>query len=115
MSKFGKKEKSNFRQCPNCHYTYGYSQTFKNNYFRPLWKSWKCDNCGVQIRISPKSRLINVTLLGIIIIGLFQIRDFIENKYLYYSISIMTIMIFISILTLFEKFKLNKKAHNTGS
>lgn len=57
----------------------------------------------------------NVTLLGIIIIGLFQIKNFIENKYLYYSITIVTIFIFISISTLLEKFKLDKKAHNTGS
>ena len=39
----------------------------------------------------------------------------IENKLLYYAISIVTILISTSILTLLEKFKLDKKAHNAGS
>ena len=115
MNNLVKSKKNSFRQCPNCHHKYGYFKTFKKIYFRPLWKSWNCDSCGVPIRISPKRRLINVILLGIIILGLFQLRDIIENKIFYCSISIVTISIFTTILTLFEKFKLKKKAHNTGS
>jgi len=115
MNNLVKSEKISFRQCPNCYYQFGYFKTVKKNYFRPLWKSWNCDNCGVPIRISPKRRLINVVFLGIIILGLFQLRDIIENKIIYCSISIVTILLSISILTLLEKFKLDKKAHNTGS
>ena len=115
MDNLFKRKKSSFRQCPNCHYQYGYLHTFKKIYFRPLWKGWICDNCGAPIRINPLRRVINVILLGIIILGLFQLRDIIENKFLYCSISIVTILISTSILTLFEKFKLDKKVHNTGS
>lgn len=115
MNNLVKRKKNSFRQCPNCHYQYGYLQTLKKNYFRPLWKSWICDNCGVPIRINPFRRVINVILLGIIILGLFQLRDIIENKIVYYSILIVTILISTSILTLLEKFMLDKKAHNTGS
>jgi len=104
------RDKKSFRQCPNCYYKYGYFEIFKRTYFRPLWKSWNCDNCGMPIRISLKRRLINAILFGIIILGLFQLRDIIESKLFYCLISVVIILISTLILTLLEKFELDKKS-----
>lgn len=110
MNNFNSNKNFGARQCPKCHYKYDKTQYFKKIYFRPIWKSWNCDNCGTSIRIDPKRRVINVLILGIILLGLFQMKDIIENKFIYISISILIILIVTSILALFDKFKLANRS-----
>ena len=110
MKNFNSNKNIGARQCPNCHYKYTKTQYFKTIYFRAIWKSWNCYNCGTPIRIDPKRRVINALILGIILLGLFQMKDIIENKFIYISISILTLVVVTIILALFEKFKLTNKS-----
>jgi CXXC-20-CXXC protein len=97
------------RECPNCSYKYSGRQYFKKFYFKFIWQSWPCEKCGTPIKFDLKRRLFLAFLLGITLLGIFQIKDIINNKLMYFSISVLILFLIGHTLFLFDKFILSKK------
>lgn len=97
------------RECPNCNYKYSGRQYFKKFYFKFIWQSWHCENCGTLLKFDLKRRLVLAFLLGITLIGVFQLKDSFNNKIIYYLISVLILLLVGHTLFLFDKFKLSEK------
>ncbi len=93
--------------CPNCNHKYSYWQKLKKIYFRLLWKSWKCENCGANLKIEPKRRVVNAIIFTLAVFALFLINDTITNKLLSIFIATSVIIILSLILVFFDKIKLS--------
>ncbi len=90
---------NNLHQCPNCKHKYSYWQKIRKIYFRFLWRSWKCENCGAELRIDPKRRAFNAIIFALVVFVLLQIKNII--------IGILGIIVVSFILVLFDKIKLS--------
>ncbi len=100
---------NDFRQCPNCKHKYNYFETVKKIYFRFLWKTWECDNCGTKLKISPKRRLLNAMIFTLFVAGLLLIRKIIAKTFLFIVLAIIAIIVVSLVLVWFEKFKESSK------
>jgi CXXC-20-CXXC protein len=98
-----------YRECPHCNHKYSIRQYFKKLYFKFIWQSWHCEKCGTLIQFDLKRRLVIAFLLGITVLGIFQMHDNFSSRFINYSTSILLFLVVYHTLFLFDKFKLSEK------
>lgn len=94
------------RTCPNCNYKYSKKLYLKKLYFKFIWQSWRCEECGMLLKFDLKSRIIHALIITITLFGIFQMKDFFETKWVYCVLSIITLLFVTVLVSFFEQFRL---------
>ena len=94
------------RTCPNCNYNYSKKLYLKKLYFKFIWQSWRCEECGMLLKFDLKSRIINALIIAITLFGIFQIKHYFETKLVYFVLSIITLLFVTILVSFFDKIRL---------
>jgi len=96
----------NIRRCPNCNYKYSINLYFIRIFFKPIWSSWNCNNCGTKIRFNYARRVFIVLGYILWLFFIFLLKDLIEKTWYWNILLILFLIIGLLGISIFDTFSI---------